>query len=180
MAYTAAQQTLRLTANDPQVQLAQDVADALNGGMVPSILVNSYRIDPSISLAPFVVIYDSNRKVLASSGILNGKDPMPPSGVFDYVVQHGEDRVTWMPLPKVRIAIVMTGHKKGFVLAGRSLHDVDNSIATIANLLGMLWLFSAAVASMIYLGVWLEYRRRRHMEMNKGKNDVDRQDTKIG
>ncbi len=184
MAYTAAQQTLRLTANDPQVQLAEDVAGALEIGVTPKELVQNYKIDPSVSLATFVIIYDEQRRVLASSGALAGRDPVPPEGVFGYVDNYGEDRVTWMPKPGVRIAMVMTRYKGGYVLAGRSLRDVDRNIATVARLLAMLWLLCAALATMVFLGVWLEHRRRFHRrerrEMgDQGKDDIDRQDTRI-
>lgn len=179
MAYTAVQQSLRLTANDPQVQLAEDVANALNAGTRPKDLIQNYKIDPSVSLSAFVVIYDKQRKVLASSGTLAGKDPMPPEGVFDYVDSRGEDRVTWMPKPGVRIAMVMTDYKNGYVMSGRSLRDVDYNVAVVTRLLVLLWLLCAALASMVFLGVWLEHRRRFHRREQQPADAIGRGDTRI-
>lgn len=179
MAYTAVQQSLRLSANDPQVQLAEDVAGALDAGTRPRDLVQNYKIDPSVSLSSFVVIYDKQRKVLASSGTLAGKDPAPHPGVFDYVDSYGEDRVTWMPKPGVRIAMVMTTYKNGYVLAGRSLRDVDYNVSVVTRLLALLWLFCAALVSMVFLGIWLEHRRRFHRREQQPTDAMDRQDTRI-
>lgn len=179
MAYTAVQQSLRLTANDPQVQLAEDVANALDAGTRPKDLVQNYKIDPSISLSAFVVIYDKQRRVLASSGTLAGKDPMPPEGVFDYVDTRGEDRVTWMPKSGVRIAMVMTYYKDGYVMSGRSLRDVDYNVSVVTRLLALLWLLCAALVSMVFLGVWLEHRRRFHRRERQPPDAVDQGDTRI-
>jgi hypothetical protein len=174
MAYTAVQQALRLTANDPQVQLAEDVANALDAGVAPRDLVQSYKIDPSVSLSAFVVIYDGQHRVLASSGTLFGKDPMPPRGVFDYVDTRGEDRVTWMPRSGIRIALVMTAYKDGYVMSGRSLRDVDYNLSAVTRLLMLLWLLCVALASMVILGVWMEHRRRFHRREHQVPDDMDR------
>jgi hypothetical protein len=47
---------------------------------------------------------------------------------LDYVKQNGEDRVTWQPEAGVRIAAVIEGYggaAPGYVLAGRSLREVE-------------------------------------------------------
>lgn len=60
LVYASVQQSLRQGANDPQIQMAEDVATVLPAG----------KVDLALSLAPFVIIYDSTQKVLASSAVL--------------------------------------------------------------------------------------------------------------
>ena len=62
---------------------------------------------------------------------MHGKNLSLPAGVLDYVKANGEDRITFQPQPGVRIAAVIvpvSGAKPGFVLAGRSLREVENRI----------------------------------------------------
>ena len=66
--YGAAQQVLRLTANDPQIQMAQDAAASLNAGNTPTSLVPS-KVDSKVSLAPFIEVYDK------CSGMLHSENP---------------------------------------------------------------------------------------------------------
>lgn len=123
--YLVVQQSIRQSANDPQVQIAQDKASDLSRG-VQAAPGNS--VDLATSLAPFFIIYGDNGLPIQSSGYINGKIPVLPSGVFDYVRRNSEDRITWQPAGSVRIAAVITrfdGVTKGFVVAGRSLREVE-------------------------------------------------------
>ncbi|HLC44577.1 MAG: hypothetical protein A2722_00865 [Candidatus Doudnabacteria bacterium RIFCSPHIGHO2_01_FULL_50_11] len=75
-----------------------------------------------------MTIYDDSGVPIASSGHLDGALPRLPQGVLDYARAHGENRVTWQPLTGVRVAAVVTrysGQASGFVLAGRSLREVE-------------------------------------------------------
>ena len=126
--YAVAQQVLRQSANDPQIQMAQDSAAKLENGQSIQQVVPSEKVDIAKSLAPYIIVFDANGKPLASSAQLNGQTPTIPAGVFDDVRQTGEDRITWQPQPDVRSAIVVTqfkGATSGFVLAGRSLREVE-------------------------------------------------------
>ena len=128
LVYLAVQQALRQGANDPQIQMAEDTANAISLGSPVESVLPAGQVEMSESLAPFVIIYDETGEPLASSGLLFGEIPRVPSGVFDYVREHGEDRVTWQPEPAVRIAAVVVeskGSRPGFVLAGRSLREVE-------------------------------------------------------
>jgi hypothetical protein len=143
LVYAAVQQSLRQGANDPQIQLAEDAADALAGGAQPASVVPEDRTDIAKSLAPFVMVFDDQGKNLTSSGLLHGQIPALPDGVLDYVRQHGEDRVTWQPEPGVRIAAVILacgGSEPGFVLAGRSLREVEIREDQIEFFAGATWL----------------------------------------
>jgi hypothetical protein len=136
LVYISEQQSLRQNANDPQIQIAEDAADALARGATVESVMPANKIDVAKSLAPFVIVYDAAGKPIASSGLLRDQIPALPSGVFDYVRQHGEDRLTWQPDNGVRIAAVVIdykGAKPGFVLAGRSLREVEKRV----DLMGM-------------------------------------------
>lgn len=126
--YTAVQQDLRQGANDPQIQMAEDVAAKLAGGQAVQNVVPSEKVDIATSLAPYLIIFDANGNPVASSAQFDGQTPTIPSGVFDSVRQNGEDRITWQPQAGVRSAVVVTqfkGSTSGFVLAGRSLREVE-------------------------------------------------------
>ena len=108
LVYLAVQQVLRQSANDPQIQLAEDAANALaQNETTTNILSGAHTVDVGQSLAPFFLIYDDTGKPIASSGLLHGEIPSPPLGVFDYTRTHGQNRITWQPEPTVRIASVI-------------------------------------------------------------------------
>lgn len=126
--YVTVQQVLRSYANDPQIQMAEDAAAVLGAGEQVQSFVPAQKIDIATSLAPFMIVFDASGNPLASSAQLDSQTPVIPSGVFDYVRQNGEDRITWQPQPGVRIAAVVTrfqGTHQGFVLVGRSLREVE-------------------------------------------------------
>ncbi len=145
--YAIPQQVLRLGANDPQVQMAGDLAARLEQGVAPAAAVVPDSIDMARSLAPFVIVYDDAGRPVASQAMLNGSVPTPPSGVFNYVRTHGEERVSWQPARgsagPVRIAAVVmrvNGAHPGFVLAGRSLREVEAREQLVQHLAGLAWL----------------------------------------
>ena len=59
-------------ANDPQFQLAEDAARALDDGAQAATLVGSAKVYVAVSLAPFIAIYDRSDTVLATDGQLDG------------------------------------------------------------------------------------------------------------
>jgi len=117
------------------------------------------------SLSPFVIVYNDQGQPLASQAVLDGQTPTPPMGVFDYVRQHGEERVSWQPVPGttsnkdeksvlnggmilqrshgVRIAAVIqrvAGPTPGFVLAGRNMREVEAREAQVGQLALLTWI----------------------------------------
>jgi hypothetical protein len=123
--HTVVQQALRLSANDPQIQMAEDAATALNRGQAPDTIIGSQKVDLGTSLAPAIVIYGSDQKALAGNGYFQGSLPTLPAGLLDYVHAHGQDRFTWQPSSGVRQAAVVTPYDHGYVLATRSLREVE-------------------------------------------------------
>ena len=164
---TIPQQVLRLGANDPQIALADDLAAKLEQGIAPADAIPTATIDIARSLTPFVIAYDDQGHPLASQARLDGAIPAPPAGVFDYVRQHGQDRLSWQPIlgttsnkdekpalnggiaPRrkgVRIAAVIQrvkladGTAGGFVLAGRNMREVESREHLVGQLALLAWL----------------------------------------
>ncbi len=140
--YATAQQNYRQNANDPQIQLARDVADAiLQGTPADAIVPQVGNTDLKKSLSPFLIIFDASGKPLGSSAILNGQNPEYPIGMLEEAKKTGEHRATWQPEPGVRIAAVVVHYsdkdQSGYVVAGRSLTEIEARVAKIAALVAM-------------------------------------------
>ena len=140
--YAVVQQDIRQGANDPQIQMAEDAAAKLAGGQSVQDVVPSEKVDIATSLAPYLIVFDANGNPIASSAQLDGQTPSIPSGVFDSVRKNGEDRITWQPQSGVRSAIVVTqftGSTSGFVVAGRSLREVEKREDGLLQILEAGW-----------------------------------------
>jgi hypothetical protein len=154
LVYAAVQQTLRQGANDPQIQMAEDIARALEKESTTDSLMPAYPVDLKNSLGTFVILFDDRGNQTASSGVLHGQSPMLPGGVLDYTRRHGEDRITWQPERGVRIAAVVTrysGAVAGFVLVGRSLQEVEKRIDQITLFCGVTWLLTLSLAFILLI-----------------------------
>ncbi len=152
LVYVAVQQSLRQGANDPQIQLAEDTAAALAHGASVQTVVPTNQVDVAQSLAPFVIVFNSNGTVAAASGQLHGQPPTLPAGVLDYVKQNGEDRLTWQPEAGVRIASVtvpFNGPTSGYVLAGRSLREVEKREGLAQFYAIVIWVAALAAALVV-------------------------------
>ncbi len=123
--YAAVQQSYRQSANDPQIQIAEDAAASLDGGGAFQSVILPTRIDIATSLSVFTTVFNDAGQPIGSSGYLRGEMPTLPPGVFDHVRSEGEDRFTWQPENGIRDAVVVTKYSGGFVMAGRSLREVE-------------------------------------------------------
>jgi hypothetical protein len=137
--YTAGQQDLRQSANDPQIQIAEDAAAGLAAGQPAQSVLLAGEVDLRRSLAPFMIIYDQSGTVVATSALLSDRTPALPSGVLPSVLNGrsekpwnssspDESRFTWQPDDGVRCAVVVRHYAStgsGFVLVGRSLREVE-------------------------------------------------------
>jgi len=154
LVYITVQQDMRIGANDPQIQMAEDAGALLSNGQTPESVVPSTKVDIAQSLASFMIVYDSSGKPLASSAQLDNSTPEVPRGVFDNVRKNGEDRLTWQPKPSVRVAAVITnysGKNPGFVLAGRSLREVENRESLLTQQVGLAWLVTIVLTLIVIL-----------------------------
>ena len=140
LVYLTVQQSLRMGANDPQIQMAEDAASQLNTGAGVKSVLPSTKVEIAESLAPFMIVFDKSGNVLASSATLHGTVPAYPAGVLDYVRKNGQDRVTWQPEAGVRMATVVTPYQNGFVMTGRSLTEVEKRESQVESLSGLAML----------------------------------------
>lgn len=167
LSYVSVQQVYRQGANDPQVQMARDAARLLTEGRTPSMVASSETpLDISLTLAPFIAVFDEQGKLVSSTGRLHGEEISLPAGTFDYARGAGEHRFSWQPEPGVRQAVVMVRYEAkgeiGFVLAGRSLKESEARTQQIGYNL-----FLASVVTLITslaLSFLLVLSRRRFPE----------------
>ena len=140
--YAAVQQDIRQSANDPQIQMAEDAAQRLMRSEAPASVAPPSGFDIAQTLSPFVEVFDQTGKPIAASALLHGQLPLVPNGVFDFVRQHGEESVTWQPEPAVRQAAVIvaySGTQPGFVMAARSMREVEAQEDRILKLIAAGW-----------------------------------------
>lgn len=149
--YVAVQQDLRLSVNYPQVQLAEDLAAQLKQGSKPASLVGG-RVNLAQSLAPFVIIYDQQGKVVAGTGYLDGQLLGVPLGVLTSANHGADNRVTVQPRSDVRLATVTVKAGNYYVLSGRSLREVEATVDVITKLVAFGWLASLAAVGVTF---WL-------------------------
>ncbi len=155
--FVVGQQQLRGAANHPQVEMAREAAGNLNAGANPQSVVNGAPIDIASSSDAYLIVVDSNGALLASSAQLEGRAVIPPSGVFAYVRNHGEDVISWQPAAGVRSAIVVDSFHGGYVVAGRSLTGTEQA----ESALGLWAIFGWAAAVLVAGGLSLVVQRTR-------------------
>ena len=147
LVYVAVQQVFRQSANDPQIEIAEESAAVLATGQPPQMFGTNSSIDISKSLSPFVIAYNEEGKAISGTGSLNGSLPVPPIGVLIASKKNGENRLTWQPQPGVRIAAIIVhygGDKPGYVLVGKSLREIEKRESTL-----MLYVFISWITALI-------------------------------
>lgn len=145
LVYVTVQQSFRLSANDPQVQMAQDSALAIDKGADPHSPPGANNgIDISQDLSPYLMVYDPSGNVVAGNATLNGKPLRIPQGVIDYIRKNGRDAASWQPAPGVRQAMVGVSTTRGrfIVVAGRSLAPTEERIARLGEQVAFGWVMS--------------------------------------
>lgn len=154
--YVVAQQQLRSGANDPQIQLAEDTAASLNRGASTLVLSAAPKVDIAQSLAPFVIIFDNNKQVLTSTAQLDNSNPVLPPGVLTNTTATHQNRLTWQPRKGVRIAAVVEKSNDGYVLAGRSLREVEKRESGATDEVIVGWLITVGfLLAWAWIAPWL-------------------------
>lgn len=163
LTYATGHQILRQGANDPIIQISEDtVAFLTTGKPMPSTAFTPV-VDMAKSLSPYFIIYDDSGNPIGSTGLLDGKVPTVPPGVFAYAKEHGQNRITWQPRPGVRSAIVVThvnAGMGGFVLAGRSLREVEKREDQILFFTVATWIASSIALALGVVASYQKYSRR--------------------
>ena len=104
-----------------------------------------------MSLAPFVIVYDRQGQVLASSGQLSGQIPTLPSGILTGTILGTERKITWQPQPGVRIASVVVAAPQGYVLSGRSLREVEGRTSDLERFVAVAWALTIVLLALTFL-----------------------------
>ncbi len=160
--YVSVQQSHRSGANDPQLQIARDISGRLKNNKAIDQLMAGDTVEISKSLAVFIVLYDMNGEPIRSNGLLDGKLPQIPKGVFDFTRRHGEDAISWQPRRGVRMATVVESVQAGeigFVAVGRSLQEVEKRVGSLTTMILIGWL---ACIGVIFLHVIIVNIRSKH------------------
>lgn len=148
------QQSYRQSANDPQIQLVEDMSAAFSNNQFTdetikssfeSFVPSKIQVDIGSSLSPWIQVYDESGDVLHSSVSISDAQSTPhvPRGIFEWVTKHGEDRVTWQPQKGIRQAIVVTkfsGLRNGYIVAGRSLKEIEKREGGLYKVITIGWL----------------------------------------
>lgn len=173
LVYVTVQQNFRMSANDPQIQIAEDVANSLSAGnTLQNVFSGNVKVDMAKSLAPFAMAFDNTAKIQVSTAAIDGQVPVPPAGVFD-TKQWGklfgskdQNRFTWQPKAGVRIAAVLVKYQSdkasGYVLAGRNLREVENREAQLTVLVGIGLLISLAGSFATIWGLEFWKKKMKH------------------
>lgn len=162
--FIAVQQEIRHTANDPQIQIAEDAQNALTQGFsMESVIPSGSKVDLAISLSSFIVLFDEEGNPIGGNALLNGKLPRLPQGVFGYVRENGEDRVTWQPQPELRFAAVITRYagakSSGFILVARSLREVEERQIQLLMQAAIAWVLSCLL--ILFFVPWISQKEAR-------------------
>lgn len=169
LVYVVAQQDLRQSANDPQIQMAEDNAVLMSQGGNASTAVGSARVGLN-DLAPALTIYNEQGKVLATSVEPLQTLPTLPDGVLKDAKESGESRFTWQPNPNVRLATVITYHSgdqaSGFVMATRSLKEVETRESQLGQIITIAW-FAGLIVSGGALYVFNRGNAKRARDLNE-------------
>ena len=140
LVYLTIQQSIRYSADDPQIQIAEDIGKMLDNGRLPADFNTAEKTDITKSLGTYLTIYDTSGKPVVGTGVIGSDLPTLPIGVFQYTKAVGEDRITWQPLPEVRSALVVVSYKDGFVAVGRSMREIEIRESRILQFSIIVWL----------------------------------------
>jgi len=144
--YIIAQQVYRLSANDPQYQLAQELGNGLERGIEPQNLTkNLPNVDLENTISPFHIIINKEGKILCTNATLSGLYPVLPSGMIQHAWEVKEEAITWQPKPGIREAAVLlvAGKDKNYlVIAGKSLKRVAERIDVLGKQVLLGWMVS--------------------------------------
>jgi hypothetical protein len=140
--YLVIQQDIRIGANDPQIQISEDVARQISMGENPLSFIPPIKVEISQSLANYIIIFDAKGNIIGSSAVLDGKEPILPAGVFTSAKNSGETRFTWQPRAGARSTVVMNYYKglnTGYVLVGKSMREIEKRIDNLGLIILLGW-----------------------------------------
>ncbi len=155
--YMVTQQSLRQSAYDPSIQIADDTLVQLDKSydsktVTPQELTAG-QIDISTSLKPFIMIYDKSGDLISSNARLDNAVPVVPRGVLTHASVGNDNMVTWQPRSGTRSAVVAAAGDHYYVVSGRNLRVVEKREFQSLSLSA----FGGLVCLVIVLGTdWLK------------------------
>lgn len=142
--YMTAQYLQRAAANEPQIQMAREMAGQLQIGKPVGSLVFPSPVDMRESLAPFVEVYNQKGEPVAGSGKLDGALPSFPVGALEHAAASGgRSELTWQPLPGFRFAAAIHAYSSGYVVAARSLAESERLQSRLLASTAVFWLIAS-------------------------------------
>jgi hypothetical protein len=157
--------SLRNGGDRQPLQLVARAAGQLTTGSPPGSVLPPV-INMASNPAPFVIVYDPQHHVLASSGRLGGRTPALPAGVLVWVASHGQERITWQPAPGLREAAIIEpylGPHPGFVLAAQSLQTISAQQRSLTWSVACIWLAALVLSFLTVRLLPARTRQRRPM-----------------
>ena len=168
LVYVSVQQSYRSSANDPQIQIVNELRTRLEFGKPIERYLKQDSVDLENSLGIFIATYDKDGHPLQSNALLNGKLPELSSGVFKYVSAHKEDWITWQPRKTIRMALGIAATNTepvAYVAAGRSLVEVEERISRLITFCGICWTLCTAITLINWLFNY--YADKKLLTINK-------------
>ncbi|HSW99153.1 MAG TPA: hypothetical protein VLF71_04910 [Candidatus Saccharimonadales bacterium] len=153
------QQVLRSGANDPQIQMAENVSASLEMGVPTSQLITGV-VRLNANLAPFVMVYDKAGNLLSGNALIGKTAAKIPPGVLTAADGRDYNALTWQPQPDIRVATVTVASEHYYVVSGRSLKEVEKREQQTLNIA----LFGGVAAAAILLAGFLLDMRLRNRQ----------------
>ena len=152
--YVTVQHSHRSAANDPQLQIALDLKDAIENNRPTVKWMSEDSVEISKSLTVFKIFYNTNGEPMQSTGFLDGQLPRIPKRVFDFTAKCKEDVLTWQPRAGVRMAMVLeavNSQQIPFVAVGRSLKEVEKRESALVTMVLVAWLVCVGIVLLHFL-----------------------------
>lgn len=158
LVYAGVQQNYRQGANDPQIEITEEISQAISkGAPADQIIPPSSGTDVKVSLAAFAMVFDKDGKVIGSSAKLGGKDPVPPKSVFENAKKQGRSILTWEPEKGTRIATVILPVKGSsdeyFILAGKNIREVEKREHQLLLMAAMSWVLLLLLSALLSIAL---------------------------
>jgi hypothetical protein len=174
--FIAAQQVIRNEANGVPIDTAQNVIGYLESDATTKDLINqSTKVDLANSDKTFMIAYDQNENVTASSATLDGATPSIPSGALDQA-KKATNKITWSPKNGIREAVVIYavgGSSPGFLLVGHSLKDTEDFTKQLGWVLFGGWVITILATLLINLGLVYLAERKNNPKPSKRQSRAE-------
>lgn len=147
----AARGVLRQQANDPQVEVTDQVANIIRQGAPLDVIVSgAEQVDLANSSALFVMIYDKDKNLVGSSAVLDGQPLALPADALDKAKNFNDYRFDWQVSEYVKVAaIVKAVDETGYVVAAKSLAEYDRRADDLSQPLWIGWVISVLLALLL-------------------------------